>query len=63
MPSFLMNIDDKFNDILLRKKTISVNDLIELKSFIIEAYSNDTMLDIITLQKSQSILIRNYEDY
>jgi hypothetical protein len=63
MPSFLMNIDDKFNDILSRKKTISVKDLIELKSFIIEAYSNDTMLDIITLQKSQSILTRNYEDY
>jgi len=63
MPSFLMNIDDKFNDILSRKKTISVKDLIELKSFIIEAYSNDTMLDIIDLQKSQSILTRNYEDY
>jgi hypothetical protein len=63
MPSFLMNIDDKFNDILSRKKTISVKDLIELKSFIIEAYANDTMLDIITLQKSQSILTRNYEDY
>ena len=58
-----MNIDDKFNDILSRKKTISVKDLIELKSFIIEAYANDTMLDIITLQKSQSILTRNYEDY
>jgi hypothetical protein len=63
MPSFLMNIDDKFNDILSRKKTISIKDLIELKSFIIEAYSNDTMLDIIDLQKSQSILTRNYEDY
>jgi hypothetical protein len=63
MPSFLMNIDDKFNNILSRKKTISVKDLIELKSFIIEAYANDTMLDIITLQKSQSILTRNYEDY
>jgi hypothetical protein len=58
-----MNIDDKFNNILSRKKTISVKDLIELKSFIIEAYANDTMLDIITLQKSQSILTRNYEDY
>jgi len=58
-----MNIDDKFNDILSRKKTISIKDLIELKSFIIKAYSNDTMLDIIDLQKSQSILTRNYEDY
>jgi hypothetical protein len=63
MPSFLMNIDDKFNDILSTKKTISVKDLIELKTFIIEAYTNDTILDINTLQKSQSILTRNYEDY
>jgi hypothetical protein len=58
-----MNIDDKFNDILSRKKTISVKDLIELKSFIIEAYENDTVIDIDNLQKSQNILIRNFEDY
>ena len=58
-----MNIDDKFNDILSTKKTISVKDLIELKTFIIEAYTNDTIFDINTLQKSQSILTGNYEDY
>ena len=63
MPSFLINIDDKFNDILSKKKIISKNDLMELKSFIIEAYENDTMIDIINLQKSQNILIRNFEDY
>jgi len=63
MPSFLIDIDDKFNDILTKKKIISKNDLIELKSFIIEAYENDTMKDIINLQKSQNILIRNFEDY
>jgi hypothetical protein len=63
MPSFLIDIDDKFNDILTQKKIISKNDLIELKSFIIEAYENDTMKDIINLQKSQNILIRNFEDY
>jgi hypothetical protein len=63
MPSFLINIDDKFNDILTKKNLISKNDLIELKSFIIEAYENDTMKDIINLQKSQNILIRNFEDY
>jgi hypothetical protein len=63
MPSFLINIDDKFNDILTKKKIISKNDLIELKTFIIEAYENDTMKDIINLQKSQNILIRNFEDY
>ena len=63
MPSFLINIDDKFNDILSKKKIISKNDLMELKMFIIEAYENDTMTDIINLQKSQNILIRNFEDY
>ena len=62
MPSFLINIDDKFNSILLKKK-ISLNDLIELKSFIIDAYEKDTMIDINDLQKSQNILIRNFEDY
>jgi hypothetical protein len=63
MPSFLIDIDDKFNDILTKKNLISKNDLIELKTFIIEAYENDTMKDIINLQKSQNILIRNFEDY
>ena len=62
MPSFLFNVDAKFNKILAKKK-ISVNDLIELKSFIIEAYENDTLIDIDNLQKSQNILIRNFEDY
>ena len=63
MPSFLVNIDDKFNDILSKKKIISMKDLIELKSFIIEAYENDTLIDISNLQKSQNILISNFEDY
>ena len=62
MPSFLMDVDDKFNNILLKKK-ISINDLIELKSFIINAYEKDTLIDIKNLQKSQNILIRNFEDY
>ena len=63
MPSFLMNIDDKFNDIISKKKKISLSDLIELKSFIIEAYEKDTLIDINNLQKSQNILIRNFEEY
>lgn len=57
-----MDVDDKFNNILLKKK-ISINDLIELKSFIINAYEKDTLIDIKNLQKSQNILIRNFEDY
>ena len=62
MPQFLIKIDAKFNNILAKKK-ISVNDLIELKSFIIEEYEKDTFIDIENLQKSQNILIRNFEDY
>lgn len=62
MPHFLIKIDAKFNNILAKKK-ISVNDLIELKSFIIEEYEKDTFIDIENLQKSQNILIRNFEDY
>ena len=63
MPSFLMNIDDKFNDIISNKKKISLSDLIELKSFIIEAYEKDTIIDISNLQKTQNILIRNFDEY
>ena len=46
MPSFLTEIDNKFN-FLLKKKAIARNDLIELKTFIINIYENDTMIDIV----------------
>lgn len=55
MPTFLSEIDDKFNNIL-KKKNISKNDLLSLKSSIIEAYENDTIIDIRNLQKTQTIL-------
>lgn len=55
MPAFLSEIDDKFNSIL-RKKVISKNDILDLKSSIIEAYENDTIMDIRNLQKTTTIL-------
>ena len=55
MPTFLSEIDTKFNTIL-RKKNISKNDILELKSSIIEAYENDTIMDIRNLQKTTTIL-------
>jgi hypothetical protein len=61
MPTFLYDIDDKFKNIL-SKKQISKNDLLELKSLIIEAYEKDTITDIEKLQKSQKILTLNLYD-
>ena len=52
MPSFLTEIDNKFN-FLLKKKAIARNDLIELKTFIINIYENDTMIDIDELKNYQ----------
>lgn len=61
MPTFLNDIDDKFK-MILSKKQISKNDLLELKSSIIEAYEKDTVIDIENLQKSQRILTLNLYD-
>lgn len=61
MPTFLNDIDDKFK-MILSKKQISKNDLLELKSLIIEAYEKDTVIDIENLQKSQRILTLNLYD-
>jgi len=54
----ILDQDDKFKNIL-SKKQISKNDLLELKSLIIEAYEKDTITDIEKLQKSQKILTLN----
>ena len=61
MTTFLNDIDDKFK-MILSKKQISKNDLLELKSLIIEAYEKDTVIDIENLQKSQRILTLNLYD-
>jgi len=55
MPNFLMDIDEKFNSIL-KKKTISKRDLINLKSFIIESYENDNLIDLIEIRKSMKAI-------
>lgn len=62
MPSFLTEIDDKFNT-LLKKKVIIKNDLLELKNFIINMYENDTMIDIDELKNYQrKILLTSESD-
>jgi|LauGreDrversion4_2_1035121.scaffolds.fasta_scaffold3743063_1 hypothetical protein len=61
MPAFLNDIEDKFK-VILSKKQISRNDLLELKSSIIEAYENDTIIDIERLQQSHRILTLNLYD-
>jgi hypothetical protein len=55
MPAFLYNIDSKFK-MLLSKKSITKNDLLELKSYIIESYENDMALDIKGLNNMKKVL-------
>ena len=40
MPSFLINIDDKFNEMISKNKKISLDDLINLKSFMESKFSD-----------------------
>lgn len=61
MPSFLQEIDNKFN-CLLKKKGLTRNDLIELKSFIINIYENDTSIDINELKNYQRKIIFDNDD-
>ena len=61
MPAFLNDIDNKFKKIL-SKKEISRKDLLELKSSIIEAYENDTVMDIERLNRTHNILTLNLYD-
>lgn len=53
MPTFLTNVDKKFK-LLMKKKNITIPELLELKTFIIEEYENDTIIDIIDLDKLQT---------
>lgn len=61
MPSFLQAIDNKFN-CLLKKKGFTKNDLIELKTFIIDIYENDTVIDINELKNYQRKIIFDNDD-
>jgi hypothetical protein len=56
MVNFLYQIDIRFKN-LMSKKTITRNDLLELKSFIIEAYDNDGVLDLEEMNNMQKTLI------
>jgi len=55
MPNFLIDIDEKFNYIL-KKKAITKKDIIDLKTFIIESYENDTLIDLIEIRKSMKTI-------
>ena len=56
MVNFLYQIDTGFKN-LMSKKTITRKDLLELKSFIIEAYDNDGILDLEEMNNMQKTLI------
>jgi hypothetical protein len=62
MPTFLVEIDKKINS-LLSKKNITKNDIIELKTFIIAAYENDTIIDIKQLKISQEVIINDLYNF
>lgn len=55
MPNFLIDIDEKFN-FILKKKAITKKDIIDLKTFIIESYENDTLIDLIEIRKSMKTI-------
>jgi hypothetical protein len=52
---FLSDIDEKFN-LILRKKTITKADLIDLKEFVIDCYENDNVIDLIEIHKSMKMI-------
>jgi len=61
MPSFLGEIDRKFK-CLMKKKTISSNDLLDLKTFIFNEYEKDMIVDIEDLNNMQKKLILDLYD-
>lgn len=60
MPNFLSDIDEKFNSILKQKK-ISKKDLIDLKTFVIECYENDNIIDLFELHRSMKRINVDYD--
>ena len=48
MVNFHMQLDNKFDEVIIKlkqKENLTINDLINLKSFIISAYYNDNKLN------------------
>lgn len=61
MPLFLGEIDRKFK-FLMTKKTITSNDLLDLKSFIYNEYEKDMIVDIKDLNNMQRKLLLDLYD-
>jgi hypothetical protein len=55
MPSFLTSIEEEFNTIL-SKKIVSRKDILNLKTFIIECYENDNIIDLNEINNSMKLL-------
>jgi hypothetical protein len=55
MPSFLTSIEEEFNAIL-SKKIVSRKDILNLKTFIIECYENDNIIDLNEINNSMKLL-------
>jgi len=55
MPSFHINLDNKFDEIIInlrKKNNFNIDDLIELKSFIIDIYDKDNKDENECIRKS-----------
>ena len=55
MPSFLTSIEEEVNAIL-SKKIVSRKDILNLKTFIIECYENDNIIDLNEINNSMKLL-------
>ena len=59
MCNFHIKIDDKFDEFIIKikeNKPITINDLISLKSFIIDVYHNDNTTDNNYIKLSLSMI-------
>jgi hypothetical protein len=59
MTNFHIEIDNKFDNLIInikQKKEITINDLIELKTFIFDIYYNNNNIDNEYIKKSLSMI-------
>lgn len=57
MPNFLSAIDERFNKILAKvDKGVTRKDILKLKTFIIDIYEKDNLIDLVEINNSMKIV-------